>query len=114
MSRPLIFISYSHRDEDWKDRILLHLGVAQKQERFDLWDDRRIKGGEDWFEATTNTIDAGCVNILLVSANSLTSNFILYEQIGDRYSIARGKAYYGSMLMDSGDSERRETAWGGS
>jgi hypothetical protein len=29
-----------------------------------------------------------------------------YEQIGDRYSIARGKARYGSMLMDSGDSER--------
>jgi phosphoribosyl-ATP pyrophosphohydrolase len=30
----------------------------------------------------------------------------LYEQIGDRYSIARGKAHYGSMLMDSGESER--------
>jgi hypothetical protein len=30
----------------------------------------------------------------------------LYEQIGARYSIARGKAYYGSMLMQSGDSER--------
>ena len=76
MSRPLIFISYSHRDEDWKDRILLHLGIAQKQERFNLWDDRRIEGGEDWFEAITNAIDAGCVGILLVSANSLTSNFI--------------------------------------
>lgn len=30
----------------------------------------------------------------------------MYEQIGDRYSIARGKAYCGSILMDSGDSER--------
>jgi len=30
----------------------------------------------------------------------------LYEQIGDRYSIARGKAHYGSMLMKSNDSER--------
>jgi tetratricopeptide (TPR) repeat protein len=81
LSRPLIFISYSHRDEDWKDRILLHLGVAQKQERFDLWDDRRIEGGEDWFEAITNAIDAGCVGILLVSANSLTSDFILKEEV---------------------------------
>jgi hypothetical protein len=34
-------------DEDWKDRILFHLGIAQKQERFDLWDDRRIEGGKD-------------------------------------------------------------------
>jgi len=29
----------------------------------------------------------------------------LFEQIGDRY-IARGKAHYGSMLMDSDESER--------
>ena len=81
MGRPLIFISYSHRDEDWKNRILLHLGVARKQDRFDLWDDRRIEGGEDWFEAITNAIDAGCVGILLVSAYSLTSNFILKEEV---------------------------------
>ena len=81
MSRPLIFISYSHKDEDWKDRILVHLGIAQKQELFDVWDDRRIEGGEDWFNAITNAIDAGCVGILLVSANSLTSNFILKEEI---------------------------------
>lgn len=30
----------------------------------------------------------------------------LYERIGDRYSIARGKAHYGLMLMNSGDSAR--------
>ncbi len=81
MSRPLIFISYSHKDEDWKDRILVHLGIAQKQELFDVWDDRCIEAGEDWFEAITNAIDAGCVGILLVSANSLTSNFILKEEV---------------------------------
>jgi len=46
----LIFISYSHKDEEWKDRILTHICIAQKQELFDVWDDRRIEGGEDWFE----------------------------------------------------------------
>jgi hypothetical protein len=81
LSGPSIFISYSHKDEEWKDRILNHLGIAQKQERFDVWDDRRIEGGEDWFEAITRAIDAGCVGILLVSANSLTCNFILKEEI---------------------------------
>ncbi len=81
MSRPVIFISYSHKDEDWKDRILIHLGIAQKQELFDVWDDRRIKGGEDWFEAITGAIDAGRIGILLVSANSLTSDFILKDEI---------------------------------
>src|SRR5215475_13290350 len=81
LSRPSIFISYNHKDEDWKDRILLHLGIAQKQKLFDVWDDRRIEGGEDWFEAITRAIDAGCVGILLVSANSLTSNLNLKEEV---------------------------------
>ena len=76
-----MFISYSHKDEDWKDRILVHLGIAQKQELFDVWDDRRIEGGEDWFEAITGAVDAGRIGILLVSANSLTSNFILKEEV---------------------------------
>jgi hypothetical protein len=57
LSRPSIFISYSHKDEEWKDRILTHLGIAQKP-------------------------------------------FV----VGD--NIARGKSYYGQMLMESGDSER--------
>ncbi|MGH9752331.1 MAG: TIR domain-containing protein, partial [Blastocatellia bacterium] len=81
MSKPLIFISYSHKDEAWKDRILSHLGISQKQELFDVWDDRRIEGGEDWFEAITSAIEAGRVGILLVSANSLTSDFILKEEV---------------------------------
>jgi hypothetical protein len=51
LNRPSIFISYSHKDEDWKDRILVHIGIAQKQELFDVWDDRRIEGCKDWFEA---------------------------------------------------------------
>jgi hypothetical protein len=55
LSRPSTFISYSHKDEDWKDRILLRLGIAQKQELFDVWDDRRIEGGENWFKAITKT-----------------------------------------------------------
>jgi tetratricopeptide (TPR) repeat protein len=30
----------------------------------------------------------------------------LYEEIGDTYSIARGKYYYGSMLINTGETER--------
>lgn len=78
MNRPTIFISYSHRDEDWKDRIVTHLGVSQQ---FELWDDRQIAGGEEWFPAITEAIDRGAIGIVLVSANSLTSNFILKEEI---------------------------------
>ena len=47
MSRPNVFISYSHKDEEWKDRLVTHLGVLHHQGLLDLWDDRRIGAGED-------------------------------------------------------------------
>ncbi|MGH9840621.1 MAG: TIR domain-containing protein [Blastocatellia bacterium] len=78
MTRPLIFISYSHRDENWKDRVVAQLGVSQQ---FELWDDRQIAGGDDWHEAITNAIEHGAIAVLLVSAHSLSSDYIRREEL---------------------------------
>ena len=76
-----IFISYSHLDEVWKDRVVKHLGVAQQQGLLKTWDDRKLAGGDDWFSEITNAIDRGSIAVLLISANSLTSNFILNQEV---------------------------------
>lgn len=82
MSRPLIFISYSHKDEEtWKDPLVRQLSVAQQQGLLELWDDRRIDAGENWFEEIIKAIEDGCIAILLVSENSLTSQFILNQEV---------------------------------
>jgi hypothetical protein len=31
MPGPSVFISYSHKDETWKDRLVTHLGVLQRE-----------------------------------------------------------------------------------
>lgn len=81
MTKPTVFISYSHKDEDWKDRLVSHLGVLQHEGLLDLWDDRRIGGGEDWYEEIQEAMTKASVAILLVSANFLTSKFILEEEV---------------------------------
>ncbi len=81
MSKPLVFISYSHKDEIWMNRVATQLRVSQQEGLLDLWHDRLIAGGDDWYEAIMAAIDSGCVAILLVSANSLTSDFIKREEI---------------------------------
>ena len=59
-----IFISYSHKDEEWLDYVRSHLRTA---EELDLWDDRKLMGGDDW-EAEIKAALAACdVCILLVS-----------------------------------------------
>lgn len=78
---PLVFISYSHEDEEWRDRLMRHLGVAQRQGLLFAWEDSLIGGGEDWLVKIQEAMDAAGVAVLLVSANSLTSEFILNEEV---------------------------------
>jgi tetratricopeptide (TPR) repeat protein len=80
-TKPTIFISYSHNDEKWKDLLVTQLGVSQQQGLLELWDDRRIGAGEDWYEAIMKAMDTGSVAILLISSNSLTSDFILKKEV---------------------------------
>jgi hypothetical protein len=44
-----IFVSYSHLDERWKDRLVRHLKVLEPGGVLSVWDDRRIAVGADWF-----------------------------------------------------------------
>ena len=78
-----VFISYSHKDEVWKDRLVTHLGVLQQEGLLDLWDDRRIGAGGNWYQKIEEAIARASVAVLLVSADFLTSKFILSKEIPD-------------------------------
>ncbi len=78
---PKIFLSYSHKDEEWKDRLVAQLGVLQMQGLLEIWEDRQIAAGEDWLPAITTALDSCHVAVLLISANFLTSKFILGAEV---------------------------------
>lgn len=80
-SRPAIFISYSHRDDKWRDRVVTHLRVSEQERLLELWDDTRITTGDDWHETIRRALEDAIAAILLVSANFLTSTFIRSEEI---------------------------------
>jgi len=81
MTAPKIFISYSHKDEEWKDRLATHLGVLAQEGILDSWDDRRIEAGDDWLPEIENAINSASVAVLMISANFLTSKFILDKEV---------------------------------
>jgi len=76
-----VFISYCHKDEKWKDKIVDQLGVFKNQGKLEIWDDRQIGGGEDWLRKIELAIQECDVALLLISANFLNSGFILKEEI---------------------------------
>jgi hypothetical protein len=81
VTTPTVFISYSHRDEMWKDRLLTQLGVLQQQSVLALWHDRRIGAGADWYQEICQAMEAAHVAVLLISAHFLTSSFILQQEV---------------------------------
>src|SRR6478672_3854512 len=78
---PTVFISYSHKDEVWKNRLVAHLGVLEQQGLLQTWDDRRIEAGDEWLDEIRKGMNAAKVAILLISADSLTSKFILHMEV---------------------------------
>ncbi|MBI5633480.1 MAG: TIR domain-containing protein [Nitrospirae bacterium] len=80
-TKPTIFISYSHKDEIWKDRLMAHLNVLYSTSQIDIWDDRRISSGDAWFDEIRNAISDASIGICLISADYLSSDFIIKEEI---------------------------------
>jgi TIR domain len=81
VTTPTVFISYSHQDEVWKNRLLTQLGVLQQQNVLELWHDRRIGAGADWYQDICKAMEAANVAVFLISAHFLTSSFILREEV---------------------------------
>lgn len=80
MTSPSIFLSYSHRDEKVKDRFLVQLKVLESA-GFDLWNDDRIAPGGNWKDEIDEALTSASVAILVVTANFLTSDFILNKEV---------------------------------
>jgi len=74
-----VFISYSHKDETWKNLLVKHLEVLN--EHLDVWEDRRIQVGGNWYDEIKGAINNADAAVLLISADFLTSRFILEEEV---------------------------------
>ena len=81
MTKPTVFISYSHRDERWKDLLRSHLGVLEQTGRITVWDDRQIDGGEEWYPEIVAAMERAAVALCLISPDFLKSDFINKEEI---------------------------------
>ena len=78
---PTIFISYSHKDELWKDRLRPHLEVLEQLDRIIIWDDRNIDEGATWYPEIEQAMANAAVTVCLVSADYLASDFVIKEEV---------------------------------
>lgn len=79
--KPLIFISYSHKDEIWKDRLRPHLDMFTFDHELLIWDDRQIEPTKAWFEEIQSIMKRAKVAICLISPDYLSSSFCRNHEI---------------------------------
>jgi hypothetical protein len=87
----LVFISYSHRDRRWLDRLIVHLKPLERAGMIVPWEDTRIRAGERWRDEIVNSMAAARVAVLLVSAEFLASDFIAKNELPPLLESARAK-----------------------
>ncbi len=103
-AKPIIFISYAHADEPEKPRgeevawltfVMKFLRPAVKSGEFAVWDDRKMPGGTKWNPEIQRHLRGCDIFVLLVSANSMASNYIIDKEL----EIACGREAKGEIII---------------
>lgn len=79
--RHKLFISYSHADRQFLDRIVVHLRPLERQNLIEFWSDTNIKPGDRWKAEIRQALDAARTAVLLISADFLASDFIVTNEL---------------------------------
>lgn len=80
-ARTKVFISYSHHDLSWLERLRVHLKPLERDYALDIWDDRNIRAGSKWLEEIERAIQSAKVVLAIITADFLASDFITNNEL---------------------------------
>ena len=70
-----IFFSYSHKDEDLRNELEIHLASLKRQGVISTWHDRRIAAGEEFAGKISENLESANIILLLVSPYFIASDY---------------------------------------
>jgi TIR domain len=76
-----IFISYSHKDAEWLDKLKQFLRPLENKSLIRVWDDTEIRPGAEWLPEIRKALGAARVAVFLVTQDFLNSPFINNEEL---------------------------------
>ncbi|MRD47519.1 TIR domain-containing protein [Caenimonas koreensis DSM 17982] len=77
-----VFFSYSHEDEELRNRLEKHLALLKRQGLIEAWHDRRILAGSELDETISANLESADIILLLVSADFLASDYCYSREMG--------------------------------
>ena len=76
-----VFISYSHKDAKWLEKLKLFLRPLEEQDLIHVWDDTEIRVGSEWLADIRKALDSARVAVFLVTQDFLASPFIREKEL---------------------------------
>ncbi|WP_257384980.1 toll/interleukin-1 receptor domain-containing protein [Tahibacter caeni] len=76
-----VFISYAHEDEQYKNELLKHLSLLEREGLIEPWHDRRIEAGEDFTRQIDGELKKADIILLLISASFIASNYCYSREL---------------------------------
>src|SRR5262245_57626630 len=70
-----IFYSYSHKDEEFLEKLITHLSLLRRKGVITGWHDRQISAGAEWKDRIDEHLESAGVILLLVSSDFLASDY---------------------------------------
>lgn len=70
-----VFISYSHKDDDLREELDIHLSNLKRQGKIAAWHDRAIEAGNEWETEIKDRLDSAQIILLLVSPPFMASDY---------------------------------------
>ncbi len=70
-----VFVSYSHKDEQYREELEVHLAMLKREGTIDVWHDRRILAGTEIDSSIDVELDNADIVLLLVSPHFLASAY---------------------------------------
>jgi hypothetical protein len=87
-----VFISYSHKDQSFREDLEIHLSTLQRQRIISSWYDGNIAPGIEWEPQIMVHLASAQLILLLISANFIHSDFcysIEMKQAIDRHNAGK-------------------------
>ncbi|MEM9905550.1 MAG: AAA-like domain-containing protein [Cyanobacteria bacterium P01_D01_bin.44] len=91
-----VFISYSHRDDELRQQLDVHLASLERQGKVTAWHDRAVEAGQEWAYEIKKHLESAHVILLLISPDFLASKYCYDQEM--RRAMERHEARTATVL----------------